>query len=475
MGNILLTSPLSTAATSFAKRKRKSTDDDSSGQDSEWASAPKRKKLMTTSQYIYRTLFLEGQNSDVTIVALGIDWCLHKVYLCQSPYFASMFCGDWKEKEEGVVEVGIEDPRITCDALKIVFGSLYLDEIVIEPDDVIPVLATATLFQLDELIQLCSEIMEETIKLDTVISYYEVAEQYALTRLKQKCFEWLERNLTFVVNEDAKTLRQISPGLMEQLVKSPRLVVVQTEFSLYLMVTAWTFLREHPSWEGDLKECALEAHKYFKEKSGDCFTQCEEGQEYTEVYKSLRIEHLINHPLDVVMIEQNNIYPKESLYPVFRNQWYQMLRIDQGLDKGPKNIAEEEFDKCCLRCGRILMTDVQHIWRWTGYNFGVDLIVTYQTRTIKFRRNDRSEPEVLRSNVAWGRRHLLYRLSVYTLGPLGDAVLLDSTGLRSLTLGRNAETKVLTIEKEFKLPIIISANFLVTTPLSHETTEAVQS
>lgn len=42
-----------------------------------------RKKLMTTSQYIYRTLFLEGQNSDVTIVALGVDWCLHKVYLCQ--------------------------------------------------------------------------------------------------------------------------------------------------------------------------------------------------------------------------------------------------------------------------------------------------------------------------------------------------------------------------------------------------------
>ncbi|KAH7981113.1 hypothetical protein HPB49_021726 [Dermacentor silvarum] len=270
---------------------------------------PRRKKLMTTSQYIYRTLFLEGQNSDVTIVALGIDWCLHKVYLCQSPYFASMFCGDWKEKEEGVVEVGIEDPRITCDALKIVFGSLYLDEIVIEPGDVIPVLATATLFQLDELIQLCSEIMEETIKLDTVISYYEVAEQYALTRLKQKCFEWLERNLTFLVNEDARTLRQISPGLMEQLVKSPRLVVVQTEFSLYLMVTAWTFLREHPSWEGDLKECALEAHKYFRTKSGDCFTQCEEGQEYTEVYQGLRIEHLINHPLDV----RTNLYIKRRL------------------------------------------------------------------------------------------------------------------------------------------------------------------
>lgn len=284
-----------------------------------------------------------------------------------------MFCGDWKEKEEGVVEVGIEDPRITSDALKIVFGSLYLDEIVIEPGDVIPVLATATLFQLDELIQLCSEIMEETIKLDTVISYYEVAEQYALTRLKQKCFEWLERNLTFLVCEDAKTLREIPPGLMEQLVKSPMLVAVQTEFSLYLMLTVWTFLREHPSWEGDLKECALKAHKYFKERSGDCFTQSEEGQEYAEVYKGLRIEHLINHPLDVVMIEKNNIYPKDTLYPVFRNQWYQMLRIDQGLDKGPQNIAEEEFNKCCLRCGRILTTDVQVCREGSGSQTSVQL------------------------------------------------------------------------------------------------------
>ncbi|KAM7305105.1 hypothetical protein ISCGN_015005, partial [Ixodes scapularis] len=147
MGNLLPTSSLRTART-FGKRKRGSDDTEDDEQDAQWAAAPKRKKLMTTSQYIYRTLFLEGQNSDVTIVALGVDWCLHKVYLCQSPYFASMFCGSWKEREEGIVEVGIEDPRVTCEALKIVFGSLYLDEIVIDPENAIPVLATATLFQL---------------------------------------------------------------------------------------------------------------------------------------------------------------------------------------------------------------------------------------------------------------------------------------------------------------------------------------
>ncbi len=42
-----------------------------------------RKKLKSTSQYIYETLFINGENSDVSIVALGKEWRLHKVYLCQ--------------------------------------------------------------------------------------------------------------------------------------------------------------------------------------------------------------------------------------------------------------------------------------------------------------------------------------------------------------------------------------------------------
>lgn len=48
-------------------------------------------------------------------------------------------------------------------ALETVFGSLYLDEVVIEPKCVVSVLATATLFQLDELINRCAEVMSETV------------------------------------------------------------------------------------------------------------------------------------------------------------------------------------------------------------------------------------------------------------------------------------------------------------------------
>ena len=60
-------------------------------------STPKKKKLHTTSQYIYENLFQAGKESDVTVVTLGRSWPLHKLYLSQSPYFASLFSGRWKE------------------------------------------------------------------------------------------------------------------------------------------------------------------------------------------------------------------------------------------------------------------------------------------------------------------------------------------------------------------------------------------
>lgn len=41
-----------------------------------------RKKLKTT-EYIYQQLFVKGEKSDVTLLALEQEWNLHKVYLSQ--------------------------------------------------------------------------------------------------------------------------------------------------------------------------------------------------------------------------------------------------------------------------------------------------------------------------------------------------------------------------------------------------------
>lgn len=42
-----------------------------------------RRKLLTTAQYIYKTLFLEEKGSDITVLILGRAWRLHKVYISQ--------------------------------------------------------------------------------------------------------------------------------------------------------------------------------------------------------------------------------------------------------------------------------------------------------------------------------------------------------------------------------------------------------
>lgn len=42
-----------------------------------------RRKLLTTAQYIYKTLFQEEQASDITVLMLGKAWRLHKVYISQ--------------------------------------------------------------------------------------------------------------------------------------------------------------------------------------------------------------------------------------------------------------------------------------------------------------------------------------------------------------------------------------------------------
>jgi BTB/POZ domain-containing protein 13 len=48
-------------------------------------------------------------------------------------------------------------------ALCTVLGSLYLDELTLEPIEVVATLATATLFQLEGIIDQCAEIMIETV------------------------------------------------------------------------------------------------------------------------------------------------------------------------------------------------------------------------------------------------------------------------------------------------------------------------
>ena len=58
-----------------------------------------------------------------------------------------MFSGSWKESTMETIDIHIVDPNIDLNSLHIALGSLYQDEITVEPAEVITILAAANLFQ----------------------------------------------------------------------------------------------------------------------------------------------------------------------------------------------------------------------------------------------------------------------------------------------------------------------------------------
>lgn len=64
-------------------------------------------------------------------MALGKVWHLHRVYLCQSSYFATMFNGCWKEASENFIKIKITDPKITLDCKLTAFflKKIYFNEL----------------------------------------------------------------------------------------------------------------------------------------------------------------------------------------------------------------------------------------------------------------------------------------------------------------------------------------------------------
>ncbi|XP_049712739.1 germ cell-less protein-like 1 isoform X2 [Elephas maximus indicus] len=381
---------------------------------------PRRKKLKSTSKYIYQTLFLNGENSDIKICALGEEWSLHKIYLCQSGYFSSMFSGSWKESSMNIIELEIPDQNIDIEALQVAFGSLYRDDVLIKPSRVIAILAAACMLQLDGLIQQCGETMKETINVKTVCGYYTSAGTYGLDSVKKKCLEWLLNNL--MTHQNVELLRELSINVMKQLIGSSNLFVMQVEMDVYTALKKWMFLQLVPSWNGSLKQLLTE----------------------TDVWLSKR--------------------RKEWLSSVYKQQWFAMLRAEQDSEVGPQEINKEELEGHSMRCGRKLAKDGEYCWRWTGFNFGFDLLVTYTNRYIIFKRNTLNQP-CSGSVSLQPRRSIAFRLRLASFDSSGKLICSRTTGYQILTLEKDQEQVVMNLDSRLLIfPLYICCNFLYISP-----------
>ncbi|XP_044765798.1 protein germ cell-less-like [Coccinella septempunctata] len=255
---------------SGVKRKREHNEDEEIQKVIDIAlHTPKRKKLESTTKYIYQALFEEGKNSDVTVCALDEEFHLHKIYLSQSPYFASMFGGSWNESTKNYISIDVVNPLITIESLRVVFGSLYDNEIILNPLSIVPILATATMFQLETLIEKCTEVMLETINPKTSLDYFNAACQYGVIKLQEVCFKWFLVNLmTYYFTHPLTNLKTIPIDLMEKLISHPDLFVMQTEYSIYVMLKYWMYLlMNNDCAVGEISSKTI--NSYFSSRKGE--------------------------------------------------------------------------------------------------------------------------------------------------------------------------------------------------------------
>ncbi|XP_034935796.1 protein germ cell-less isoform X2 [Chelonus insularis] len=390
---------------------------------------------------------------------LGRPWKLHKVYISQSPYFASMFSGSWKETNEKFVSVEITDPNITTESLSIVLGSFYQDEVSIEPKDVISILATSTLFQLQGLIDQCTEIMIETTNIKTVVPYYNAAVCYGVPSVKAAAKRWLEVNLLGYGWRYPSFLKEITPELMVELIESPELVAMQTEFCTYMMLREWLFIHIQN------KEDTGEVDEYFKKHSWtEPLLDTPLGKQYAGPFKALRMKYLLLHDQDVKILYSDNLIPSEWLHDAYREQWLHLLRIDANKDRGPRKMTEEEFAKECFRCGRCVEKPGDHLWRWTAFHFGLDLVVYLDITSLRIRRNHRIDVDHITANHS--KRNIIIKISLISLDEQRQIKHCQNSGVLRLSLHKNEEKQVMSLDKQLTYPLYISVNMQVVTPFS---------
>ncbi|GAB1302979.1 Germ cell-less protein-like 1 [Apodemus speciosus] len=420
-----------------------------------------RKKL-EKSRGMYESLFLRGEDSDVKICAFQQEWCLHRTYLCRSGYFSSMFCGAWRETNMDTIEMQMPDENIDREAFHEVLGFLYSRSIVIPPNRVIAILATASMLQMDELIQQCEDMMRASVSTETVCSYYYSAENYGLQSIRYTCRQWLLDNLMTRQNEEL--LLEINLNLMKELIASSDLVVVGVEMDVYTTLKKWMYLQLEARTCSESQRALLPEElcfaKFRSESDSSPFLDSDQGRAFVSVFQQLRLPYIICDLPSAHVIDQDGLIPATWLTPVYKEQWLALLRAEQSRELGPMDIYVSDIRGNSMRCGGQLITDEQCSWTWSGFNFGWDLVVCYTNRRIIFRRSAMNKSCGLGVSLLWQRK-VAFRLRVISLDSTGKAVLRRETEYNVLALRKDQELEVMNLEnQDITFPMYVACNFL---------------
>uniref|UniRef100_UPI00358F7530 germ cell-less protein-like 2 n=1 Tax=Myxine glutinosa TaxID=7769 RepID=UPI00358F7530 len=448
----------------FCKRRREEEEEEPLYQH------PLQKRPCSTSAYIYKRLFEQGHASDVSLIAMGRTWHLHRFYLSQAGYFSSMFSGSWKESDMQEIQMDVPDPTVDADALDLAFGSLYQDECALSLPCVVSCLAAASLIQADGLLGQCVDLMLSSVTAETVCRYHTAAMRYGQEEIVMKCHEWLQRNL--LVEWNVQLLKELDAQLLAAVVASADLVVIQVEMDIYTLLKRWLFLQLQPDhvWS-DVGDLELDTEEWLKKEKHNLSPGCSllsssrVSPHLATPFQGLRRWALANDGSQLSSLLADRILPPHNIWEICNEQWLCLLNLER--ERRIRNVTWDNFAPWSVRCGRKINHNFLHRWRWTGFHFGLDILLTFSSQAITLHRN--LQPYAPFPLVSMAPSFpIAFRLRVFITDQAGGLKLLKGTGVQIIELEREKEEVVLILDDcHLTFPLYISCNFLFVEPPQH--------
>lgn len=178
----------------------------------------------TLTGHLFHNGFQEGRHSDITVLAFGQTYKLHKLLLDRVPYFASAFSGPWAESRAKEMRISPEeiDSNITKNAFELALKRIYGTQFPLqEEEEAIGLFAIACWLDMPDLVDSCVEsilrqmqpaTLHSLIKLVTNNYYGKAGDRILASAKAMLCREGWEMPYEFWDEIPAEITREIVGG-----------------------------------------------------------------------------------------------------------------------------------------------------------------------------------------------------------------------------------------------------------------------
>ena len=180
-------------------------------------------------------LRLEGEGGfcDVTLEVEGRQLATHRCVLAaSSQFFYTMFSSGMKESNETLLKLH----SVSFDSMSVILDYFYTREIVIDDDNVLELLNTASFLLVTPVKKACIQILNNQLSIENCFSILQVAEQFGASDLEKRASNSIKENFFSAVNNEEFVC--ISKKSLIDFISSDE-IQVEREEEVYQAVLKW--------------------------------------------------------------------------------------------------------------------------------------------------------------------------------------------------------------------------------------------